>query len=97
MQKEIDKKFADYCGYEEIEETDYGCIVGKNPFGELSYIPSPTSNVDDFYILLQFMVFSLQDLKLSYIGGNYELSLKEDTYRSDDFRELILGVFQEVF
>lgn len=90
----IDKLYAEECGYTELEETDYGGIVGRRPDGSINFIPSPTSNDKHFWLLVESYVKRCGSLNITFNQEEKEFVIN-GKHRSVDLKFAILKAFME--
>lgn len=90
---EVDKLFAECIGFQEIEHTDYGGIVGRSPDGSIRYIPSPSSKIGDFHSLLQYMLVTFKSMELTYRDSKVIIKTDCGTYAGSDLKTAVLKAF----
>ena len=94
MMVEVDKLFAECIGFREIEHTDYGGIVGRRPDGSIRYIPSPSTKIDDFHNLLQYMLGRYRNITLSMgEGDSQRVEINHNVYEASELRLAVIKAF----
>ena len=96
MDREVDKLFAEKLGYYEVEETDFGAVIGREPdTGKLCIVPSPTSDIRDFYRLFEYFIREYAPVEIGF-NGDYHIRINGEIYKDSSFKSCVIEAFNGV-